>query len=147
MRGTNHGRRSNLCALKRLFNLLPVSQVANISRDLLCRRAKASNGIGNDQVDLAGVGLGRHIVASREAELLAEQIVQLVALGRVTVEDLQERGLGASGSLGATELELIADMLDALEIKHEVLCPLSSALAHCDQLCSLQVSVGQSGLI
>jgi hypothetical protein len=51
-----------------------------------------------------------------------------------------------SGALGATELELIADLLDTVEVEHEVLGPLSGPLADGDELSCLKVGVGQRGL-
>lgn len=120
--------------------------MANITSDLLRRGTETSNGIGDDQVDLAGVGLGRDVVAAGEAEFLAEELVELITLGGVVLEDLEERGLSARGTLGTAELELFADLLDAVEVEHEILGPLGGALADGDELGGLQVSVGEGGL-
>ena len=48
----------------------------------------------------------------------------------VTLEEFEERGLRASGALGASELELLADGLDILQVHHELLDPLRGALAY-----------------
>lgn len=120
--------------------------MANIARNLLRRRSNPRDGIRNNQVHLARVRLRRHVIASREAKLAAQQVVQLVALGGVALEDLEEGRLRAGGSLGAAELELADDLLDAVEVEHEVLRPLGGSLADGDELCGLEVSVGEGGL-
>lgn len=61
--------------------------MADVPRNLLRRRTKARDGVGDDQVNLARVGLGGHIIAGREAELFAEELIQLVTLCRVSLED------------------------------------------------------------
>ena len=74
--------------------------MADVSGDLLRRSTETTDGVSDDQVNLAGVRLGRNVVATREAGLFTKQFVQLVTLGSVTVEDLEERCLRSSGSLG-----------------------------------------------
>lgn len=120
--------------------------MADVAGDLLSRRAEAGDGVGDDEVDLAGVGLGGDGIAAREAKLGAEELVELVALGRVALEDLKEGCLCTGGTLGAAELELVTGHLDAVEVHHEVLRPLGSPLAHCDELSGLEVGVGEGGL-
>lgn len=84
---------------------------------------------------LSGVSLGRDIIAScGKPKLLGQQDVELVTLCRVPVENLKERRLCARCALGATELELLADMLDVVKVEHEILRPLRSSLSDGDQL-------------
>lgn len=140
------GLRGHFPPYTHLLNLLPVRKMANITSNLLGRRSKSSNGVGDNEVDLTGVGLSGHIVAGGEAELLAEKLVQLVALLRVPVEQLEERSLCTSGTLGATELEFTANLLDAVKIKHQVLGPLGGTLSNCNKLSCLKMSVCESWL-
>lgn len=74
---------------------------------------------------------------------LAELLVQLVNLLTVAVEDLHERRLGASSSLGTTEEKRLPDQLDILEVHDQVLGPLRRALADGDGLGDLVVGVPQ----
>lgn len=65
-----------------------MSQVTDVTGDLLRRGAKTGNGVGNVLVYLAAVRLGRNAVAGREAKLFAEQLVQILDLLGVSLEDL-----------------------------------------------------------
>lgn len=145
-KSTDHGRRSDLGRLKRLLNFLPVAKMAGVARNLLRRRTKAGDGVGNNQVNLARIRLGGHVVAGRKAKLLAEELIQLVALVGVTLENLQEGSLCAGGALGAAELEFAADLLDAVKVKHQILGPLGGPLSDSDQLSCLKVRIRKSGL-
>lgn len=129
-----------------LLNLLPVGKVTDITRHLLRRRAQTSNSVGNDQINLSRVGLGRNVVAGREPKLFAKELIELVALSSVALENLQERCLGASRALGATELEFAPDLLDAVEVEHEILRPGGGTLPHGDELSCLKMSICQGGL-
>jgi len=62
--------------------------------------------------------------------MVGPHLIELHDLVGVALKELEESGLRASGALGATELEPLADRLDILEIHHELLDPLSSALAY-----------------
>jgi hypothetical protein len=64
--------------------------MADVSADLLRGGSKTRDCIGNDKVDLARISLCRDIIAARKASFLAEQVVELVALGTITAEDLEE---------------------------------------------------------
>lgn len=119
--------------------------MANIASYLLCRGAKSSYGIGDDEVDLARVGLRGNVIASWESKFVAEKLIELVTLARVALEDLEERGLCASCALSTTEFEFAADMLDTLQVKHKILRPLSGSLAHRNQLSCLEVCICKRG--
>ena len=69
---TYHSRRTDLRGSERLLDLFPMSQVPDVTGDLLRRGAQASNSVGNVLVYLAAICLGGNAVAGREAELLAE---------------------------------------------------------------------------
>lgn len=124
-----------------------VGQMTNVRRDALHRRTQSAESVGHAQVNLAGVGLSGNVVACREASLLAEEFVELVDLVAIALEELEERGLGPGGALGASELKLLADVGDVLEIHHELLRPGSGSLANCDHLGRLVVGVAQSRLV
>lgn len=132
--------------LEGLFELFPCGEVADVASDFLRARAEPSDGVGNKLVDFTGVGLGGDGVAAAETSLLAELLVELVALLGVAVENLEERCLGSGGALGAAELEVVLDVLYGLKVEQEVLRPLRCSLADGDQLSGLQVSVSQGGL-
>ena len=118
--------------------------MADVARNLLRRGTKTRNGIGNDQVDLACVGLSGHIIAGREPELFAEKLIQLVALGRVALEDFHEARLCAGSALGAAELQFASYLLDAVKVEHEVLRPLCCSLSNGDELSCLKMRIRKS---
>jgi hypothetical protein len=64
--------------------------MADITSDLLRGGTETTDSISDDQVNLTGVCLGRDVVATRETSLFAKQFVQLVTLGSIAVEDLEE---------------------------------------------------------
>jgi hypothetical protein len=70
----------------------------------------------------------------------------LVALFAVAVEDLEEGGLCARGSLSAAELQSLADKLNGFKIEEEILCPLCCSLANGNELSGLEMGVSQSRL-
>lgn len=48
------------------------------------------------------------------------------------MEDLKEGSMGSGGSLSTTEFQVLADVLDVLEIHHELLRPLCGTLSNSD---------------
>jgi hypothetical protein len=85
-----------LVLLKGLLHLLHVGKVPDVGGDVHRRGAEAADGVGDVEVDLAGVGLNGDVVDLGEAGLFAEELVEPVNLGAVAVEDLEEGGLGWS---------------------------------------------------
>lgn len=120
--------------------------MADVSCDLLCRGTETADGVCDDEVDLAGVGLCGNSVAGGESGLFAEQLVELVALLAVAVENLEEGGLCAGRSLSTTELQGLADELYGLKIEKEVLRPLRRSLTYGDELSGLEMGVSKSRL-
>ena len=75
--------------------------MADVARDLLRCGTQSGDGVGDDEINLAGVGLGGDVVAAGEVGFLAQEFVELIALGRVAVENLQEGGLRPGGPLSS----------------------------------------------
>lgn len=119
--------------------------MADVGGDALGGGAESAHGVGDAEVDLAGVGLGGDGVGGGEAGLLAEDLVELDDLVGVTVEQLEEGGLRAGGALSAAELKTLADGLDVLEVHYELLDPLAGALADGDELSGLVVGEAKGG--
>ena len=61
--------------------------MSNVSADLLCRGALASNGISYDQVYFARICLHGNIVDRWKSELLAKKRVEFVAFGSISLEN------------------------------------------------------------
>lgn len=144
---TYHSAGADLVLLKRLLNLLEVGQMTNVSSNALSRGAETSQGLGNVEVDLSCVGLGGDCIGGGEAGFLAENLVQAVDLGTVSVEDLHEGGLSASGTHGTSELQVVEGTGDVAEVHQQVLDPLGGALANGDGLSGLEVGEAQGGKV
>jgi hypothetical protein len=82
-----HRARANLVLLKRLFHLLLAGKVTDVAGNALDGCAESGHGVGDTEIDLAGVGLGGDAVAGWEVRLLAENLVELIDLHSVAVED------------------------------------------------------------
>jgi hypothetical protein len=65
-----------------------------------------------------------------ETRGFAADLIELDDLVGVALEQLKESCLRARGALGASELEPLADGLNVLEVHHQLLDPLRSALAY-----------------
>lgn len=141
---SHHGTAANLVLLKRLLNLLKHSQVADINSNTLASRAERAKSVTNIHVDLTGVGLTRNNESRAEASLLSDKLIQLLNLRVVTLEDLEERGLGTSGTLDTTEAQVITRALKVTQIHKQILDPQASTLANSNQLSRLAVGESQT---
>jgi hypothetical protein len=121
--------------------------MSQIRSNLGSTGTKAGDGIGDQAVDLSGICLCRNIIAFLETSLLAEKLVELVALVMVTGENLEETGLSTGSTLSTTELELGTDALEFLKIHEEILGPGGSSLTDCANLSGLKMCEGESGLL
>lgn len=108
---------------------------------------ETSNGVGNKAVNLSGVCLSRDIVALLETSLLAEKLIQLVALVMVASENLEETGLCTGSTLGTSELELRSNALELLQVHEEILGPGGSSLTNCANLGRLEMCEREGGLV
>lgn len=141
---THHGTAANLVLLERLLNLLEHGKVTNVNTDTLAGGTERAQSVANVHIDLARVGLTGDDECGAEASLLGDKLIQLLNLTVITIEDLQERGLGARGALHATEAEVIAGTLEVAQVHQQVLNPQASTLANGDQLSRLTVSETQA---
>jgi hypothetical protein len=142
-----HGGRTDLVFFKGLFDFLPTGKMSNVGRDALASGAEIADGAADFEIDLARVGLGGDRVACGETGLLGDELVKSLDLCVVTVEDLEERGLGTGGSLDTAEAELMTNSLDGAEIHQQILEPDAGSLSDCGQLSGLQVGESETGLI
>lgn len=143
-RSTHHGAAADLVFLKRLFNLLQHSQVANVDTDTLTGRAKGTQSVADVHVNLARIGLAGDDESRAETGLLGHKLIQLLDFLVVTLENLKERCLGTSGALDTTEAQVVASTLEVAQIHQQILDPQTSTLAHSHQLCGLSVSESQT---
>ena len=64
----------------------------------------------------------------------------------VAVKEVEERGLGAGGSLAAEKPERLDPVADFLGVEGKILGPERGAFAHRGELRRLEVGVGKTGL-
>ena len=97
-------------------------------------------------VDLSGIGLAGDVVGGVETDLGGHQPLELVDLGVVAVEEVEEGRLGAGDALDAARLEPPPLETQPLEIEDEILKPKGGAFAHRGRLRRLQVGHPETGL-
>ena len=124
--------RTYLRFFKRFLDLLPGRKMSDVAADLLGSCTKTCDSVGYNQVDFACICLCGDVVTGSKSGFLAEELIESVTFGGIATKDLQERGLCSSRSLGTTEFEVFSNVLNALEVKHQVLGPLSCSLSHSD---------------
>jgi len=141
---THHGAAANLVLLKRLLNLLEHGEVTNVDTNALAGGTERAQSVANIHIDLARVRLTGDDECRAEASLLGHKLIQLLNLAVITLEDLQERGLGSGGTFDTTEAQVIAGTLEVAQVHQQVLNPQASTLANGDQLGRLAVSETQA---
>ncbi len=135
-----HGRAAHLLALERLLLHLQVGQEPQVHRELVRRGGDAGQGFGDLHVELARVGLAGDCEHLVKADLLRHPPVQLAHPGVVTVEQLDEGGLGAHRALGAAGLDLAFQLLHVVQVHEQILEVEGGPLAHRGRLGRLVVS-------
>lgn len=119
--------------------------MTNVSGHALSGSTQASQSLAHHHIDLASICLRRHGVGRGEPSLFAQDLVEAVDLGTITVEDLHEGSLGTGGSHGTAKLEILENTGDVAKIHEQLLDPLGGALAHGDGLSGLEVGEAQGG--
>lgn len=144
---TYHGAATNLVLLEGLLDLLQHGQVTNVNTNALAGRTEGTKGVAHIHIDLTGVSLGRDDKGRAETGLLSDQLIQLLNLGVVTLEDLQERSLSTGGTLDTTEAQVIASALQVTQIHQQILNPQAGTLANGNKLSGLAVGEAQAGQV
>uniref|UniRef100_A0A1I8GNN2 BCL domain-containing protein n=2 Tax=Macrostomum lignano TaxID=282301 RepID=A0A1I8GNN2_9PLAT len=140
-----HGGGADLVALKRLLDLLPGGQQAQVGGDFVRGGAEAGQLQQDFRVHLAAVGLPGDDVGGGEAGLGRHQLVQPFHPIVVAVEQLQEAGLGAGGAFDAAEAQVGPAAAEVAQVGQEVGQPQTGPLAHSGELGGLQVREAQAG--
>jgi hypothetical protein len=78
--------------------------------------------------------LGGNVIAALKPGSFAKYLVQLIDLGAVTVKNFHKGCLTACRPLGTSESEVRSHVLNVLEIKDELLQPLSCSTPDSDGL-------------
>ncbi len=139
----SHCAGADLALLERLLDLLEHLENAQVETDLMDAGGQPAERREDHGVDLARVGLPGHHEPLRETEGGRDQVVEPLHLCLVPLEQLEERVLGASGTLGAEEEDLGDQLLDRLQIQQQVLNPHCSPLADSSRLGRLQMRPAQ----
>ena len=144
-----HGGRTDLVFLKGLFHLLEVGQQAQVGGKLHAALGDAGQGVEDESVHLAAVGLARHRDDGLgvEAHLPGDGGVHGADLVRIPLEQLHKAGLSAGGALDAPQLEGGQPVLDLAQVHHQLVGPQGGPLAHGGGLGGLAVGVGHAGHI
>jgi hypothetical protein len=134
-----HGGRPYLPLSERLPQLFEPRQQPDVGGELGRRLADPGKSIEDEGVDLARVGLPGHRVAVRKAESFGNPSVEGAHLVVVTVEELEEGGLGAGCALDPSHLEAVPLETEPLEVEQEVLQPHTGSLADSGWLGGLEM--------
>ena len=102
-----HGRGADLRRLERLFDLALVLQQSQVGRGLVGGLRDPREGVDDEVVLLARVGLARDALAAVEARAAGEGRVELLDLLGIPSEEREEGRLRARGSLGPEEAEAL----------------------------------------
>ena len=92
---------------------------------------------------MRGVGLPGNAKALQKSHALGNALVELLDLGRVSLEELEEGGLGPGRALHSAEAQGLQPELHLFEVEDEVLKPKCGPLAHGGRLGRLEVGVPQ----
>ena len=90
------------------FPYLEVGQQSDVSRDLMCRRAKTRQRRQDVNVDLARVRLGCDGVSVLKPTQFCDAFVQCLYFCVVAIEEGQETGLGTRRSFRTTEADVVS---------------------------------------
>ena len=105
-------------------------QKSDVIAHLVSRRGDACNNVHNSRVNLAGIGLAGHRIASVKSHLRRDLRIELVKLFLIVIEQFLERRLRAGGAFAAKELQGRNHVLNVRKVHAEFLQPQRRALAH-----------------
>ena len=100
---------------------LEVSQQPDVSRDLMCRRAKTRQRCEDVDVDLTRICLGCDGVGVLKPRQFCDPFIQRLHFGMVAIKKSQETGLSARRSFGTAETDVISCPLEVPKIPKEFL--------------------------
>ena len=124
-----HRRRADLLRFKRLFELAPGGGQPQVIARLVHRLGDAGKSRDHLRIDLARIGLARHLVGTVKAELHRHELVEPADLRVVAGEELEEARLRAGRPLHTPGPQQLATMGDLLEIEEQVVDPEADPLA------------------
>ena len=142
-----HRRGADLARSDGLIDLLAVGEQAQIGAVLVGRLPQAGQHIEDLAIDLARVGLAGDGEDPVEAHFACYQVIELAHAVVVASKQFEEAGLGAGGSLDASEAEGIQAVVDLVEVEHEVLAPQTGPFADGGQLGRLEVGKAHRGQV